>query len=37
MNGGAAPVAAHPGTRRQLDLVQAYVARVASGVKLARP
>ena len=32
-----APVAAHPGTRRQLDLVQAYVARVASGVKLARP
>ena len=37
MNGGGAPVAAHPGTRRQLDLVQAYVARVASGVKLARP
>ena len=37
MNGGAAPVAARPGVRRQLDLVQAYVARVACGVKLARP
>ena len=28
---------ARPGVRRQLDLVQAYVARVACGVKLARP
>ena len=37
MNAGAAAPAARPGTRRQLDLVAAYVARVASGVKLARP
>ncbi|MCC3263812.1 phosphomannomutase/phosphoglucomutase, partial [Paenibacillus polymyxa] len=29
--------AAEPGTRRQLDLAQTYIARVASGVKLARP
>ncbi|MCW0207528.1 MAG: phosphomannomutase/phosphoglucomutase [Achromobacter sp.] len=35
---GPGPAAASPaGTRRQLDLVAAYVARVASGVKLARP
>ncbi|GFN26446.1 phosphoglucomutase [Achromobacter denitrificans] len=34
----AAPAAApRAGTRRQLDLVAAYVARVASGIKLARP
>ncbi|WP_338879846.1 phosphomannomutase/phosphoglucomutase [Achromobacter veterisilvae] len=37
MNGPAPAAAAPAGTRRQLDLVAAYVARVASGVKLARP
>ncbi|MGE8613455.1 MAG: phosphomannomutase/phosphoglucomutase [Achromobacter veterisilvae] len=37
MNGPASAAAAPAGTRRQLDLVAAYVARVASGVKLARP
>jgi phosphomannomutase/phosphoglucomutase len=37
MNGPASAAAAPAGTRRQLDLVAGYVARVASGVKLARP
>jgi phosphomannomutase/phosphoglucomutase len=37
MNGPASAAAAPAGTRRPLDLVAAYVARVASGVKLARP
>jgi len=37
MNASAPAAAERPGTRRQLDLVAAYVARVASGVKLARP
>ncbi|WP_291386557.1 MULTISPECIES: phosphomannomutase/phosphoglucomutase [Achromobacter] len=37
MNGDAPAPAAEAGTRRQLDLAQTYIARVASGVKLARP
>ncbi|QEK91120.1 phosphomannomutase/phosphoglucomutase [Achromobacter insolitus] len=37
MNGPASAPAAQPGVRRQLDLVAAYIARVASGIKLARP
>ncbi|WP_436408651.1 phosphomannomutase/phosphoglucomutase [Achromobacter insolitus] len=37
MNGPASAPAAGPGVRRQLDLVAAYIARVASGIKLARP
>ncbi len=37
MNGQAPAPAPEPGTRRQLDLAQTYIARVASGVKLARP
>ncbi|QKQ45395.1 MULTISPECIES: phosphomannomutase/phosphoglucomutase [Achromobacter] len=37
MNAAAPAAAARAGTRRQLDLVAAYVARVASGIKLARP
>ncbi len=37
MNGPAAAAAARPGVRRQLDLVASYIARVASGIKLARP
>ncbi len=37
MNGAAPAPAARPGVRRQLDLVESYIARVASGIKLARP
>ena len=37
MNGPTSAPAAQPGVRRQLDLVAAYIARVASGIKLARP
>ena len=37
MNGDAPAPASEAGTRRQLDLAQTYIARVASGVKLARP
>lgn len=37
MNGPASAPAARPGVRRQLDLVASYIARVASGIKLARP
>ena len=37
MNGGPDAPAARTGVRRELDLVAAYIARVASGVKLARP
>ncbi|WP_313387405.1 phosphomannomutase/phosphoglucomutase [Achromobacter aegrifaciens] len=37
MNGPASAPAARPGVRRQLDLVSSYIARVASGIKLARP
>lgn len=37
MNGAASAPAERAGVRRQLDLVAAYIARVASGVKLARP
>ena len=37
MNGASPAPAERPGVRRQLDLVAAYIARVASGVKLARP
>ncbi|RSF09010.1 phosphomannomutase/phosphoglucomutase [Achromobacter aegrifaciens] len=37
MNGPASAPAARPGVRRQLDLVASYTARVASGIKLARP
>jgi phosphomannomutase/phosphoglucomutase len=37
MNGDALAPASEAGTRRQLDLAQTYIARVASGVKLARP
>jgi phosphomannomutase/phosphoglucomutase len=37
MNGPAKAPAERAGVRRQLDLVAAYIARVASGVKLARP
>ncbi|AVJ29936.1 phosphomannomutase/phosphoglucomutase [Achromobacter spanius] len=37
MNGDAPAPATEPGTRRQLDLAQTYIARVAAGVKLARP
>ncbi|ASC65589.1 phosphomannomutase/phosphoglucomutase [Achromobacter denitrificans] len=37
MNAAAPAAAPRAGTRRQLDLVAAYVARVASGIKLARP
>ncbi|KAG1210617.1 hypothetical protein G6F35_010574 [Rhizopus arrhizus] len=37
MNGPAQAPAERAGVRRQLDLVAAYIARVASGVKLARP
>ena len=37
MNGASPAPAERAGTRRQLDLVASYIARVASGVKLARP
>ncbi|MCZ8392412.1 phosphomannomutase/phosphoglucomutase [Achromobacter xylosoxidans] len=37
MNGATDAPATRPGVRRKLDLVAAYIARVASGVKLARP
>ncbi|AUL46074.1 phosphoglucomutase [Bordetella trematum] len=37
MQAAEAPAAARPGTRRSLDLVPDYIARVAAGVKLARP
>ena len=37
MNGASPAPAERPGVRRQLDLIAAYIARVASGVKLARP
>ncbi|MGY6273328.1 phosphomannomutase/phosphoglucomutase [Achromobacter denitrificans] len=37
MNAPVSAPAARAGARRQLDLVAAYVARVASGIKLARP
>ncbi|WYX21083.1 phosphomannomutase/phosphoglucomutase [Achromobacter xylosoxidans] len=37
MNGGTDAPAPRPGVRRELDLVAAYITRIASGVKLARP
>ncbi len=37
MQAGEAPAADRPGTRRSLDLVPDYIARVVAGVKLARP
>lgn len=37
MNGPTDAPAARTGVRRELDLVAAYIARIASGVKLARP
>nr|WP_277404515.1 phosphomannomutase/phosphoglucomutase [Achromobacter xylosoxidans] len=37
MDGGTDAPAPRPGVRRELDLVAAYITRIASGVKLARP
>ncbi|MFY3159250.1 phosphomannomutase/phosphoglucomutase [Achromobacter xylosoxidans] len=37
MNGDTDAPAPHPGVRRELDPVAAYITRIASGVKLARP